>query len=380
MSNCSTPSAYLHPDPLKTLASHLLPHLPHSLALLRCLQHHPPSSTSLALATFAPSLPSFPRVSVHFAALYVDRARAPDTECWVFSTYERGRKSANGQLDMRGDKARKNMLALLAEVKRLTPDAGKPSMMVIGSMNEDLLGLLGGQEVWPMAAENVLTDARDGYTSRARSWLDRERKRLGDIGEVGLGVIAGVSPPLVKWILTSFGNPERGRSIPVLSESYHFSQVKNEELKVVLDSMDTPGSEHTVATLSNVALRHERINDGSQVKQDRRDLVAWAYVDVDGSVVNLHVHPDHKGKCLATTMLTRLSGDLREHPIGLGFSPLPEDTSHNDVPHAKGWTHINVRSDNQDIAKIAEGLGGEPGWRIRWVKVDLDRIQMAMKG
>ncbi|KAI4257822.1 MAG: hypothetical protein LQ352_001472, partial [Teloschistes flavicans] len=114
------PQAYRHPSPLATLTPHLIPLLPNSLPLLRRIQFQPADSTEPSpfpnahvFATFPPSTPSPPppaRSDVappsasaaappldlknptsppfEFAAAWVDRSRAPETECWIFSTYE----------------------------------------------------------------------------------------------------------------------------------------------------------------------------------------------------------------------------------------------------------------------------------------------------
>ena len=64
---------------------------------------------------------------------------------------------------------------------------GGSQFLVVGRLNEDLLGVIGGEEVWGLKAEKVLR--RDGYSDRARGWLERERERRRGRGEEG--VLAG---------------------------------------------------------------------------------------------------------------------------------------------------------------------------------------------
>lgn len=78
---------------------------------------------------------------------------------------------------------------------------GSGRFLIIGTLNETLLGLIGGEEVWGLKGEEVLT--RGGYSERAQGWLERERERLRREGrkQGEEGVVAGVSIPYVKWII-----------------------------------------------------------------------------------------------------------------------------------------------------------------------------------
>ena len=88
-------------------------------------------------------------------------------------------------------------MSLLGEVARSSSEREDEEgyhFLVVGTLNEDLLGSIGGAEVWPLKAEPVLV--RNGYSDRAMNWLKRDRKRLygRDSWRVGeQGVVAGVS-------------------------------------------------------------------------------------------------------------------------------------------------------------------------------------------
>lgn len=51
-------------------------------------------------------------------------------------------------------------MALLDEVARLEEEEGGNQFLVVGTLNEDFLGVIGGEEVWGLKAEKVLK--RDG--------------------------------------------------------------------------------------------------------------------------------------------------------------------------------------------------------------------------
>ncbi len=38
---------------------------------------------------------------------------------------------------------------------------------------------------------------------------------------------------------------------------------------------------------------------------------------------------------------------------------------------AEWWAHSDVAEDNVESAGVAKALGGQEGWRVRWVSVDL---------
>ncbi|CAF9918583.1 MAG: hypothetical protein GOMPHAMPRED_001565 [Gomphillus americanus] len=80
----SPPKIHIHANPQTTLIKHLTTHLPTSLPLLRRIQFHHHSPHAYILATF----PSDSTPTSIWSAAFVDRSRAPETECWIFSSTE----------------------------------------------------------------------------------------------------------------------------------------------------------------------------------------------------------------------------------------------------------------------------------------------------
>ena len=122
------PPSHHHPNPLKSLAPHLLLHLPYSLPILRIIQHTAFNPDARIFSTLKPDDKNVDPQQA-WAAVYVERSRFPETECWLFSTFEswvnwRGGGGSHGSTDSDGKgemgrreaEARVHMLRVLNDV------------------------------------------------------------------------------------------------------------------------------------------------------------------------------------------------------------------------------------------------------------------------
>ncbi|KAL2053819.1 hypothetical protein ABVK25_005748 [Lepraria finkii] len=187
------PPTYTHPNPFTTLAPPTSSPTSHTPSLsLRRIQYHIATPTAHILATFPPSTSANQPSSAppSFAALWVDRARAPETECWLFSTYELPHTHHDEA------EAKPQLLSLLNAISPLpppTPRRPDDQFVILGTVNERLLPLLAGSELQHLAPKKVLTnsieEARDAYV------LPSERERDA------MGVLGGLSVPYMKWVI-----------------------------------------------------------------------------------------------------------------------------------------------------------------------------------
>lgn len=262
-----------------------------------------------------------------------------------------------------------------------------------------------------MKPELVLTGHELEYTSRARSWLDRERKRLKSAN----GVIVAVSVPYLKWLnapsllnppsmgfksgKSSGGDAKEGSgmcwpaaistsSIPegqsehiIPQEMYSFDVIKKEELKMIRDRTDMARSVEALAGMECVALRYRMPYKRNEMRHNAEGngeagkLVAWAFLGIDGSLVGLYVEPEHRGLGLAKGIVGIISEKLVIEPMSLGFCPLPGEVNVLDI-HGRNCVHFDAESTNLECKNTVKGLCGKEGWRVRWVSVDLERVQM----
>ncbi|KAL6715931.1 hypothetical protein ACLMJK_006892 [Lecanora helva] len=388
----SLPKTHTHPSPLQTLAPNLLPHLPNSLALLRRLQFHHHSPSAHVIATFPPSFTTIPPED-SFSAAYVDRSVAPETECWIFSTYEtagsiRRDGMCNGASEEDGEQeryaAKSHLLALLQAIAHLPPTTDPPEpLMILGAFPETLLpGLLGGQELQP---QNVISRKLDP----CRGGSGEERKR-------GC-VLDNISKPYMKWLIyTNISAGEetnRGKGEETLPQGYFYSELKRGELKLVISRTDIPKTEEDLARLGHVGVRYTPAPEGGNqnrdiIKRDDAPLIAWSFIKSDGSLSTLHVEPAHRGKGIAKAISSRLFTQLARSPREMGFRPVgvPSASDKDGAVDGQerdpslGLAHSDVAVDNLESAGVARGLGGREGWGVRWVSVDLRRVEGAVGG
>ncbi|KAL8967035.1 MAG: hypothetical protein Q9183_003096, partial [Haloplaca sp. 2 TL-2023] len=255
------PQAHHHPSPLTTLIPHLVSLLPNSLPLLRRIQFQPASPHAHCFATFQPS--TQPLQDLKFAALWVDRTRAPETECWIFSTYELDprHQEDSHECDQDGEvrdsekeegpgikyhplltttpsaqEARNHVLALLNAVATSPHTSSLPQkqkgneaqvendFLVIGSLHDSLLPLLTSpSDILPL--QRVLSRTNPGTAS--------------EIGG-GEGVLAGVGEATVKFLIPT----PRSRSSPLVSvllpDGYTISMLHSQEMEICIARTEIP--------------------------------------------------------------------------------------------------------------------------------------------
>lgn len=71
--------------------------------------------------------------------------------------------------------------------------------------------------------------------------------------------------------------------------------------------------------------------------------------------------------------------DLASDPMSVGFRPLDGERVEDGVGDGAGWAHADVEVDDVESAGVVRGLGGKEGWRVRWVSVDLERVEMVVE-
>ena len=262
-------------------------------------------------------------------------------------------------------------------------------------MNERLLPLLAGSELQHLAPKKVLTnsieEARDAYV------LPSERERDG------MGVLGGLSVPYMKWVIappspcpsTSKVNEERREMEEeemVLPLGYTYDKVRAErgECRLPILRSDIPRTEKTLSQLGSVGIRYtaptanittnpsaERDTTEQERKNEDGELIAWAFLGVDGSLTSLHVESEHRGRGLAKAATKRLFKQLVEDPVAVGFKPVE---GLEGGPRDEAWAHSDVTVDNLGSTGVAKGLGGREGWLVRWASVDLGRVRSVVGG
>lgn len=361
--NSALPTFSYHPDSFETIISQLVPHLPHSLPLIRRLQFRTSSSSAHVFSTVAPYAPAIPPLP--FAATYVDRLRAPETECWIFSTFEQPACSEDPA------EARARVLSLLYAIATLDDNdvekrtKGRSPLMVLGTLNKELITLLAGNDMDWMTPQKVLTRDLDPISSIPS--IQRKERH---------GVLSEISILYNKWLI---GPPptDGSKKSEELPQGYVYSKPHISELGTVLSRSEIPRTAETLAKLGSVGIRFlgaAAAGDERPVKNLRdvndKPLVAWAFLGADGSLTSLHVEVAHRRKGLAKACSARLFSLLAHESEGMGF---------RSEEGGAGLAHSDVAEDNFESEGVAKALGGRKGWRVRWVGVDLGRVKQALE-
>lgn len=255
---------------------------------------------------------------------------------------------------------------------------------MIGSLNESLLWLIGGEGVGGLVAQDVVSrDARGGDGDGTDTDTDNEtgtsRNRLG--------VISGISVPYCKWLIAppgraAAGKEEQEHSLP---PGYAFGKLGgDDELRLTIARTAIPKTVTTLAQLGNLGVRYipkasnitatatttpTPTPAGSETDREKPqgELVAWAFLGVDGSLTSLHVEPAHRGQGLAKAVSRRLFRCLADDALAMGFRPVGgiengqergneaaqeqenSDGTVGQYGNGEGWAHSDVAEANVEV-------------------------------
>ncbi|KAL8734208.1 MAG: hypothetical protein Q9166_001694 [cf. Caloplaca sp. 2 TL-2023] len=403
--------AHRHPSPHVTLIPHLLSLLPNSLPLLRRIQHLPPSPNACVFATFPPSTPpppssasttldlrNPPSPAFEFAAAWVDRTRAPETECWIFSTWEIRAEGNYRQFPTEGEggggidyssrnkkgagKARLDVLAVLMAIADIQPPPGPPPVQTSNDASSDDDDDGGGRHGREKGNKSndilVIGSLHDALTPlltspppptptdhlEAQKVLSRERTGKDAMDHVGEGLLVGIGEPTHKFLIAP--PPPGDISIPQLPYGYRFGVLRKDELALCVSRTKIPRTVETLGSWANVCVRYHDPDGSTLEAKGEEKLVGWAFLSPDGSLSSLHVEAAHRGKGLARAVTRRLM-------MGLLSSEEERFEGCGKGERGRGWMSSDVYWDNEGGKGVAKGLEGRHGWVCRWVRADLGR-------
>jgi GNAT superfamily N-acetyltransferase len=400
------PIIYINTDPRTTLLPYLYRFLPYTLPITRRLEFHFQSPHAHILSTISPSgQPNGGEISAndeHLVA-YLDRSRAPETELWIYSSLQTlvprdakfeidpgtQQSSFNWPTGSR-ERTHAQLLSLLKHIKTLPlppdfPDTHPPHLVLFGSLHICLLELLKGEKLKAGEGEKVVSGrTAKKWDEESKSWASRSvnsstnhsrdditDKSTKDVipeveaqseeakkyvhgstdpeGPNAQGHVRGHTVPTMKFL---FDPHKPSPQVKPLPEGLEFTTVQESEFALVKSRTAIPRRTRTLRLLGSVGVR---TNAGQ--------LIAWAFLGLDGSLTSLHVEPEWRGKGLAKAVTVRLFGLLRGP--GSGFEGVAEDMA---------WNHSDVYLDNVQSASVARSLGGEDGWWVFWGWADLENV------
>ena len=298
----------------------------------------------------------------------MDRARAPETEAWLFSTYEvrlhkssekercgKGDADEEGNDDEEAEEAKSHLLALFRAVSSLPPnrDQNPSRTLILGSLHSALVPLLAHPPTHTLTPRAVIARSPDSDVADAAG---------------GGAVLSQISTQYGKWLIPATAAavvPQRAK----LPRGYVFAAIEASDLCVVMARTEIPKTVETLSRLRGLGVREvAREGGGGGDGGGEGRLVAWGFVGVDGCLSTLHVEAAERGKGLGKAVAGRLVGmvgDSKGEGGGEGGGG-GED--------GRGWVSGDVAVGNEGSEGVMRGVGGKRGWTVRWVAVDLERL------
>ncbi|KAI9734218.1 MAG: hypothetical protein M1834_002320 [Cirrosporium novae-zelandiae] len=343
-SSCALTTIYECSTPKETVLPLLRSHLPHTLSVYRRIQSHlhNPSPTARILTTFPPETCSPPPPRPWLVA-WVDRTRAPESEVWLFSTYELplppplppisddsnnnnnnntdNNNNNNNNNNPRTDLVRSHLLTLIKHIHAAGEPPGytspTPQTLLISSLHSNLLALL------------------------PRNLLHRD------------------PPPYIKYIFAASRLPPQH----ALPQGFHYGRVHPSSFPLVLSRTPIRRTARTLALFPSVAIyvSESTTTPTTTTTTTNQTLpIAWAFLGLDGSLSTLNVEEEYRGRGLAKRIVLKL---FREE-LKPNFGDEVEE----------GWAHSDVLEGNWASRGVAEALGGRVGWVNHWAYVNLGEV------
>ncbi|TKA78431.1 hypothetical protein B0A55_03062 [Friedmanniomyces simplex] len=269
---------------------------------------------------------------------FVDRRCRPETEAWMFGTWE----AEQGSLVMESERRREAerlMRGLVDAVKRLPvlPSIHEPDNAPVGEQR-DAVGY---------SANDYRAHASDPNIMLWGAVHEHTVPILHRMGVVASQFKAGLMPNhTFVFDVAEMPTP------PLLPKGLIWGELQPRDFALVRSRTQIPRQERTMADLPNLAIYSSKLTTAAPI--------AWAFVGLDGSLTTLHVEPEWRGKGLAKAMTTKL---FRECMDGLWEEKV-----------RRKWAHGYVVVGNEASARMCKSLGGKSDWECYWLRIDLGKV------
>lgn len=348
-------------DQVSNLIATLEAHLPTSLALYRRLQFQHFTSTSHIFSSLVPSdleKRDSARASAPWIAAYVDRSRRPETEVWIYGSWEHDANHDQAEaadllkslfakiraVGLTGTTDEPTRAGTVQEIKTgssLSKDSAtkvgrgeyeghlaNPSIVLFGAVHEKTVELMRDVEV--LSPEFVGADIP-------------YRKYLIDM-RYGPGMSIAYS---MNYILTTMYSSKTIEDVK-LAEGLVWGKVRSNHFELVRSRTQIPRQDKTLRELPSLAI----------FPRGKAEPIAWSFLGPDASLSSLHVEPEYRGHGLAKKLATKLFAE--------------EMSFYGKDGHASStaWAHADVAVDNVASNGVCKGLGGKWKYHVYWVRVD----------
>ncbi|KAH8694152.1 acetyltransferase, GNAT family [Talaromyces proteolyticus] len=357
-------------NPQQSLIPNLERLLPSSTPLLRRIQYDTAQPRNTARYLTTANLTETVQNDDPWLAAYVDLFAGRETQVWVYSSLEA--EVMNG--DDNSDDEKISSFEGLSEHKQATAR----------HQFRDLLYFI-NQELMPSYLSHLSTqEAKIEVTPPSQNVIPLHVPPAILLGSLHTGLMqllfsngsytnpeipSGLKvhrydvTPYAKYV---FGpdvfQTAGGRDHPLPSGYYYGKEgLRPEHVELVRSRTHIPREPHTLLSMPSVVI-YESQNTTAEdnCDGDGNAPIAWGFLGFDGSLVTLHVEPEHRGKGLAITLSKAI---MRK---GM------EDGKYGDImPHLTS-THADVARTNQASRRVMEKVGGRGWmWTVTWTVIEV---------
>ncbi|KAI6800108.1 hypothetical protein KC363_g909 [Hortaea werneckii] len=279
---------------------------------------------------------------------FVDRTCRPETEVWVFGSWENSPPASSLSPTARQEEwqAIDNLVAELVEACRDLP--------VPRSIHQDILDEQQSQQREAGDTDAALTKTPNPFASARLPTIQlwgaihtttaSVLERLDVLAETSKVNETAANHTFI-FDVPSLAPP------PPLSEGLEWGEVKKEYFALVRSKSEIPRWDRTMASLPSLAI-YPAGNGGSGAP------VAWAFIGLDTSVTTLHVEPEWRGRGLGKAVTAKL--------FKQGMQRFWEDG-------VQRLAHGYVVMGNKASEGMMKSLGGIDTWKCYWLRVDLEK-------
>ncbi|KAJ5116360.1 Acyl-CoA N-acyltransferase [Penicillium angulare] len=416
----SLPEIYEHDDKASSLFPHLIHHLPHSISLLRRIQHGIayPAPTAKILASFPPSSSSAPAPdpSLPWLAARVDLARGRETQIIIYSSLEAEHTSIQPIAVSPHGNPGPSPSSTTPEHTSSTNSNDNPNKWAAFSAEKTHLDLARDQFIALLTyvkanllpgylaslPETYATPATELKSSNGVPLIPAPDPNAFLIGTLHTGLFTlllkdggfpstgadnDAANPIPKVKVHRFDNPPYGKfffrrdaftasqnGVEIenpLPAGYRFHDRKGRKgvldshLDLVQSRTHIPRSRAQLSSIPGVTI----YSDSDSGSDDEEMPIAWAFLGVDGALATLHVEPGHRGRGLALALSkeTMRKGMDPEGVFGAARLALDQKLAEQSAD----WVHTEVAQYNQASRRVMEKVGGEVKSFVMWSVIEL---------
>ncbi|KAK3648097.1 hypothetical protein LTR56_002575 [Elasticomyces elasticus] len=272
---------------------------------------------------------------------FVDRSCRPETETWVFGTWE-AEPDGLAMGDKQNREAERLLRGLVDAVKRLP---------VLPSMHEAAAAELKNEERVDSVGNSPNEYAAHSDDPNIMLWGAIHERTMHILHR--MGVIATQYKASAMPNHTFVFDVAETPTPPPLPKGLIWGEVHPRHFALVRSRTQIPRQDRTMVDLPSLAIYPS--------KSPSVAPIAWAFVGLDGSLTTLHVEPEWRGRGLAKAVATKLFRECMD-----GFWEAQIQTK---------FAHGFVQVGNEASARVCKSLGGRSQWECYWVRIDLGVVE-----